>query len=107
MGSLFSGLVKDFASGFGANVPDNVGGVAVDLISPISKVKSLGQLIIILLLVLWLAYQFFLYIVEVVERYVLLGVLYYTSPMDLHLQGANLRETFLARGSKWLVVNCS
>lgn len=88
MGSLFSGLVKDFASGFGANVPDNVGGVAVDLISPISKVKSLGQLIIILLLVLWLAYQFFLYIVEVVERYVLLGVLYYTSPMAFAFAGS-------------------
>lgn len=49
---------------------------------------SLGSLFVTFIMTLWLAYQFFLYMVEVVERYVLLGVLYYTAPMAFAFAGS-------------------
>lgn len=85
--TLFSGFVKDFAVGMGTATPDSFTDRLGDLTSPLAN-GSLGQLLIILLLVIWLAYQFFLYIIEVVERYVLLGVLYYTSPLAFSFAGS-------------------
>lgn len=46
-----------------------------------NDVGSIGALFLVLLFTVILAWQLLMYIIEVVERYVVLGVLYYTCPL--------------------------
>lgn len=49
---------------------------------------SVGSLAITLIMMIVIAVQFLTYMIEVVERYVLLGVLYYTSPLAFATAGS-------------------
>lgn len=49
---------------------------------------GVGGLIVVLLLTLLIVYQFIMYLIEVVERYVVLGILFYTSPLAFAMGGS-------------------
>lgn len=52
------------------------------------EAMSAGGLILILLMTLLIIYQFVFFMLEVAERYVVLGVLYYTSPLAFSMLGS-------------------
>lgn len=54
----------------------------------LSTDSSIGGLLLALLLLLMLVYQFIMFLIEIAERYIVLGVLYYTCPMAFSMLGS-------------------
>lgn len=69
----FTGMSQNFAEAASGGSGESVG---------------LGGLLLVLLLSLVIIYQFVMFMIEVVERYVVLGVLYYTSPLAFAMMGS-------------------
>lgn len=49
---------------------------------------SIAEMLFVLLLLLAVVYEFVMYMIEIVERYIVLGVLYYTSPLAVAMAGS-------------------
>lgn len=69
-------------NGMVGNLTNAVGGGTAD------ATVGLGGLIITLLLTLLIIYQFIMFLIEIVERYVVLGMLIYTSPLAFSMAGS-------------------
>lgn len=73
---------------------------------------GLGGALLILLLIALVAYQFVMYMIEVVERYVVLGILYYTAPLAFSLAGSKSTGNVFASwvrmiGSQMFLMVCN
>lgn len=53
-----------------------------------STAGSIGALLLTLFLLLMLVYQFIMYLIEMAERYIVLGILYYTCPFAFSMLGS-------------------
>lgn len=69
----FTEMSQNFASAVNSNPEESLG---------------LGGLLLVLLLSILIIYQFVMFMIEVVERYVVLGFLYYTSPLAFAMFGS-------------------
>lgn len=69
----FTEMSQNFSSAVNSNPEESLG---------------LGGLLLVLLLSLLIIYQFVMFMIEVVERYVVLGFLYYTSPLAFAMFGS-------------------
>ena len=75
----FSGISDNMTTALASG--DSAGG-------PTSTAGSIGALLLTLFLLLMLAYQFIMYLIEMAERYIVLGVLYYTCPFAFSMLGS-------------------
>ena len=75
------------------------------LVTIVSAATVVG-LILILILEISLGWNYFKLLLETVERYIVVGVLCYTSPLAFSMGGSKPRTPCPSPGAGWLVPNC-
>lgn len=75
------------------------------LLTIVSAATVVG-LILILILEIALGWNYFKLLLETVERYIVVGVLCYTSPLAFSMAAPKPRVPCSNPGAEWLVPNC-
>lgn len=99
----FSGISDNMTTALASG--DSAGG-------PTSTAGSIGALLLTLFLLLMLAYQFIMFLIEMAERYIVLGVLYYTCPFAFSMLGSKSTSNIFASwvrmiGSQLFLMLCN
>lgn len=77
----FLGVSEKMTSAMSDGTTETASGAA-------STAGSIGALLLTLLLLVMLTYQFIMFLIEMAERYIVLGVLYYTCPFAFSMLGS-------------------
>lgn len=85
-------------SGFVDNMKGCVAGADGGSIATISvdSAMSVGGLLLVLIFTLLIAWQFLMYLMELAERYIVLGFLYYSSPLAFSVAGSKATGNIFA-----------
>lgn len=83
----------------------SIGSKLTENLSNGSGTLGIGATLLVFILMLTMCWQFAMYIVEVVERYIVLGVLYYMSPWHVPWLAVAPHQASLEHTYAWLAVN--
>ena len=90
----------------------SIGSKLTENLSNGSGTLGIGATLLVFILMLTMCWQFAMYIVEVVERYIVLGVLYYMSPLACSMVGSRSTSSIFGAyvrmvGSQLLLMLCN
>lgn len=98
----FSGISENMTTALTKSVPEQV----------VSGAGNVGGTILTLFLLFMLTYQFIMFLIEMVERYIVLGILYYTCPLAFSVLGSRSTSNIFSAwvrmvGSQMFLMLCN